>query len=174
MIGHMRMEIVQRKPEWTWINRTSGVRRCFAPVESIRKSNENHFRNLRIFVRPKIPREIYILGNIRSAFTTPSRARCSLGISVAASPPFVATLLYELTSNVLQRKLFDCIKITTKRIVGILVVDTVAIFKTNSRVLFHKTLLLILFSPNKRQMNDYFVFLVCVYNCIVIYEQTWL
>lgn len=76
---------------------------------------------------------------MRSAFTTPSRARCTLGISVAASTPFDATLLYELTSNVLQRKLFNCISITTNKIVVgvvLLLVITTFLHKTFSLIVF--------------------------------------
>lgn len=89
---------------------------------------------------------------MRSAFITPSRARCSLGTSVAVFTPFVATLLYELTSTALQRKLFNCIKATANSIVLILV-DIATVFDARRLAKLFR-LFSILDVSNERQLKQ--------------------
>lgn len=157
------MIIIQRKWKRSRINGTSCIRRCFTAIEP--EANKNHFQNLGTVHCPvaKITISIYTFGKMRSAFVTPSRARCTLGTSVAAPTPFDATLLYELTSNVLQRKLFNCIKITTNNILAILIAVCEAIsrcFYCCLTVLFTNfyRIFLSFSAPNERQINNSFRF----------------
>lgn len=106
---------------------------------------------------------IYTFGKTVSAFITPSRARCTLGMSndAAVSTPLLATLLCELTSNVLQRKLFDCIKTTTNTSVGsrVVIVDAVIfplirlLFRCTQNTNFYRIFFSVSFFPSKRLTN---------------------
>lgn len=71
---------------------------------------------------------IYVFGNHKSLLITPSRARCcfSNGLSLfvlgSLILPFFATLLYELNSIVLQRKVFNWIKIIVAKICHFIII----------------------------------------------------
>lgn len=130
---------------------------------------------------------IYTFGKTVSAFITPSRARCTLGMSndAAVSTPLLATLLCELTSNVLQRKLFDCIKTTTNTSVGsrVVIVDAVIfslirlLFRCTQNTNFYRIFFCVSFFPSKTTYkwmnNNSLFFLDCsrfsssVYNFIM-------
>lgn len=134
------------------------LRFCWIYMKKNRTKKKHNFRNSNGQVA-RIFQLIYTFGKMRSAFITPSRARCTLVVSTAAFTPFDATLLYELTCNVLQRKLFNCIKITTNNIVGILVVVCAPISYCSFFLYFSQTFCIFL-CQTEWEINDNFLFFV--------------
>lgn len=94
-----------------------------------KKKQPLDYKIAKVIEIPTMRKCIYVFGNHKSLLMTPSRERwiCGSGWSVffsgsSLARPFFATLLYELYSMVLHRKVFNWIKIMAAKICHFIII----------------------------------------------------